>query len=328
MSKKRRDTEKSVPSAPVFSEAAGELLDLLSAEGREHLASMSEEDQQLFRELIEDAGSELQRELLRRALAARHTSKELHAFGDQIRGMDDDEVYAAVTLEEYGPNGARRGVVQRMRAEADPIFGFTLNGHSLTGDDEFAAYDALGLPLRARPNFEPAPAALVSNPASDALENSIARGKKLSLRDLGESEEVTHNRPRPTTAAAAPVNKGGGDDVFSQAVRAFGYSYKEVNVDSPQVGLSKGVDLMIAALRRGLPVPACLGNVSGNFRRYVLFLQVAPVGKGHALQVHEPQSNETVWVNEAALRNGGELPLGNKALRRVISLVVPRVKGS
>ncbi|MFL5320365.1 MAG: hypothetical protein ACJ790_11965, partial [Myxococcaceae bacterium] len=240
---KRHDTEESFPAAPAYSESpGGELLDLLSAEGREHLDSFTAEDQQLFAELIEDAASDLQAELIRRALAARHTPKELHAFSDQIRGLDDDELYAAVTLEELGPGGGRRSVVQRMRAEADPIYGFTLNGHTLTGDGEASGFDALGLPVRPRPSFD-APAAL-SAPAESDFENSIARGRRIERHELGESRpqhttggrkaidrrELGESQPENTAARARALadrdlgtsrsNAQAGDDVYSQAVRA------------------------------------------------------------------------------------------------------------
>jgi hypothetical protein len=33
-----------------------------------------------------------------------------------------------------------------------------------------------------------------------------------------------------------------------------------------------------------------------------------------------------VWVNEVALRSGGELPLANKALRRLVKLALPKMK--
>lgn len=364
----RHDTEESAPALPVFAEDKGELVDLLSTEGKQHLDSFTDEDRALFAELVEDAGSELQQEFLRRALAARHTPKELHAFGDSIRGMSDDELYDACTLLESGPGGVRRSVVQRMRAEADPIYGFTLNGHSLT-DEDASGFDSLGLPSRPRPNFT-APAALLANPPSGELEGSIARGKRLSLRDLGESDasepsasraqkltrrelgesdasepsaprgqrlskrdlgesddaepSYTLNRPR---APQPPSVSSGGDDLFSQAVRQLGIGYREVKVDTGNFPVSRAVELMIAALKRGLPVPAILSNVNGTQRRYVLFLQATASAKGHALQIHEPLSNDTVWVNESDLRNGGELPLQNKSLRRLTQVVLPRIKG-
>lgn len=343
----RHDTEESQPAISAFVEDNSELLDLLSVEGRQHLDSFSDEDKALFAELVEDAATELQQEFLRRALAARHTPRELHAFGDSIRGMTDEELYDACTLEEAGPGGVRRSVVQRMRAESDPVYGFTLNGHSLT-DEDASGFDSLGLPSRPRPNFT-APAGLLRGSAAGDLETSIARGSRLSLRDLGESDdsepsatrakklsardlgesedaEPSYSLSRPR-APHVPATAPSGDDLFTQAVRQLGVAYKEVRVDAGNFPVARAVELMIVALKRGLPVPAILASVNGAQRRYVLFLQAVPTAKGHALQVHEPQSDDTVWLNDGTLRSGGELPLQNKTLRRLTQVVLPKVKG-
>ncbi|HVE87741.1 MAG TPA: hypothetical protein VND93_33015, partial [Myxococcales bacterium] len=78
-------------------------------------------------ELLEDAGSELQREMLNRAVATGHSPTELHSFGDSIRGISDQQLFRLCTPPEDMPARTPEQMEIRLRAEADPILAFRLN---------------------------------------------------------------------------------------------------------------------------------------------------------------------------------------------------------
>src|SRR5262249_1304631 len=76
--------------------AAG--FDLVSAEARSQVDAWGEKSRALFNELLEDAPSDMQRELLNRAVAAGHSAAEVHAFADALRGFTDGEAFDRCTI--------------------------------------------------------------------------------------------------------------------------------------------------------------------------------------------------------------------------------------
>ncbi|MBI3184949.1 MAG: hypothetical protein HYZ28_22645 [Myxococcales bacterium] len=296
-------------------------IDVLSSEAQEELSRWSEGDRALFGELMQDAGSEVQREMLRRALAAGHSPAELHAFADAMRAMPDEEIFAACTLGDGGR--APHSIVARLRAEADPIYGFTLNGHLLTpklDDDPGPAYSPAGrakIPL-------PPPSVMVRPPpeplrkAEFEQESSVARGRKLDLHDLGASPDSEPSAMREEGRIA--------EELLNEAVRPLGIAYREQAVDGPKLKLEKAIEAAHAALARGVPVPVILGPAVGEYRRYALILQVVTTGKSRAFQIHDPFAQETVWVNEGDLFARAELPFAQKSLRRITAIALPRTE--
>src|SRR5581483_8996892 len=136
--------------------------DLVSIEARDKVDGWSSRARELFTELLEDAPSELQRELLNRAVAAGHTSAEVHAFADALRGLSDADAFDACTIERDSAPDC--GVVQLLKAEADPLFAFKLKGGELSPSDvpapavtdKLPPYAPPGAPGRARPGFDAA----------------------------------------------------------------------------------------------------------------------------------------------------------------------------
>ncbi|MHB8876358.1 MAG: hypothetical protein ACYC8T_21915, partial [Myxococcaceae bacterium] len=216
-------------------------LDLLSKDAREQLSRWTQADQQLFAELLQDAPTELQQEMIQRALAAAHTPAELHAFCDEIRPLSDEEVFDACTLADAR---SAHSVVERLRAEADPIYGFELNGHQLTPkleDDAGPAYDtgAGGRPMRrlaAALMVPPAPPQVGPKPRGYAPESSVAWGKTLALLDLGVStggELPERKAPSPAGGTAVGAEGRIAEDLMNEAVRALGLTFREQAVDGP-----------------------------------------------------------------------------------------------
>ncbi len=264
------------------------------------------EERRLFREVLEDAATELQRELIERAAAARHTAAEIHAFADLIRGMTDAEIFDACTADAR----AAITVTQRLRAQVDPIYALEINGRSLSPrleDDPGPAY-ATGT-NRPRPRFR-TPATLTSPPPSLLFERSS--------RDLGASEDPTPPQLRSPVAAASRQSR------FGEAVKNLGLELHDHPVDVPGgLTLEKGLELAAQALAKGTPVVATLGRKAGEPGRAVVILQERPAGSSRAFQLHDPFSNETVWANERDLLARNELPFASKAFRRITGLTLP-----
>jgi hypothetical protein len=295
--------------------------DLLSIEARERLDAFEPSEQRLFAEMLADARSEMQKELLQRALAAGHSAVELHAFSDQIRALGDEQVFAACTLVDAEE---KFSVVQRLRAEADPIYGFLLNGHEISPRlDEDAAYPLPG--VARRPQMKPPPGLMMppeviapKPKSSFDAESSQARGKRLDLNDLGGSPDEPSGAHK-----AEPKPAGGREEFLNAAVRGLGLTFREQPVDGPELKLERALESASTALMRGVPVPIALGARVGDLKRYALILQVSTAGKSRAFQLHDPHSQETVWVNEGDLFARTELPFANKSLRRITAIALP-----
>ena len=101
--------------------------DLITIEAQQHLDGWDEDDLQLFLELLEDAGTELQREMLNRAVAMGHSPTELHSFGDSIRGITDEQLFQQCTPPADMPVRTSAQMELRLRAEADPFLAFQIN---------------------------------------------------------------------------------------------------------------------------------------------------------------------------------------------------------
>ncbi len=301
----------------------------VSDEAHEQLQQWPVRARQLFDELLEDAGSDLQRELLQRAVAAAHTPAEVHAFADELRGLTDEDAYAACTLDEDAPTDYT--VAQLLRAEADPLFAFELKGGTLEPNE---AHDA-GLvsasqrqfaPVRDfddEPRVDPLVKALSKKKSSDSFEaeSPAPRPKSLDWNELPTSKPPPPKKEGPSSAGGTRFLEG----LLAEATRALQISWKEQDVDVPG-GLSMAEALASAAgaLARGIPVPCAVGPHPGDHRRFVVLLQLNTSGKNRAWQLYDPFSAELVWANEGDLLAKAELPFANKANRRLTRIVLPQ----
>jgi hypothetical protein len=270
----------------------------LSEDARERLSEWPPAHRARFAELVEDASSDLQREMLHRALSCGHPIPELHAFADALRSMSDAEVYDACTLS--WDSGLKDSVVARLRAEADPLYAFSANGNALSPQE-----DTPSLPLRhVAPQFAVPP----------EVSNIIPTGRR-AVRDLGASPDDPPSGPTVGGSVA--------EDLLNASIRGLGIHFSERAVDAPSFPVERALDLAAAAIERGIPVPVVLGPRPGEHIRYALLLQVAPGGSNRAFQLHDPTADETVWVNAGDFVNRRELPLSNKTLRRITAMALP-----
>lgn len=278
----------------------------------------------LFQELLEDAPSDLQRELLSRALLAGHSPAELHAFADEIRGFSDEQAFDACTLDTQAPDD--HTVAQLLRAEADPLFAFELKGGTLD-----PAHDELPVSPSAARTVE---LSVVASPSSASL--GQVRKKPAGFeadshpsapraKDWGDLGAFVPPPPQVRPDPAAGPSLKLLEDLLIEATRGLSISWKEVDVDLPGgVSLSDALATAAGALTRGIPVPCALGPRPGQHQRLALLLQTSVSGKSRAWQLYDPFSRELVWANEGDLLTAKELPFENKALRRLTRLVLPQ----
>ena len=164
----------------------------LSEEANELLAQWPARARELFEELIDDAGSDLQRELIQRAVVAAHSPAEVHAFADALRGMSDEEAYEACTLHDSAPEDYT--VAQLLRAEADPLFAFELMGGNIEPNEEALGFVpprrvAATIELESVGPSDVVAAAVAKKKSSDSFEaESPGQGRDDRIRRVGVDE--------------------------------------------------------------------------------------------------------------------------------------------
>lgn len=315
--------------------------DLVSSEARSKVDGWAEKSRGLFTELLEDAPTDMQRELLNRAVAAGHSAAEVHAFADALRGLTDGEAFDKCTIERVlAPDYS---IVQLLKAEADPLFAFTLKGGEISPADEgpklpdpSLPYVPPGAPGRDRPKFDQTdPKIRLRQLGSfDAKEDGALKKTAVQAsRELGASPDAPRVS-KPQSGSHAPVLPAGSgpilaQDLLNEALHLLGVTYREQPVDG--TGQSKLEEVMTqasSALARGLPVPVALGPAPGQDRRLALFLQVQTSGKSRAYQLYDVLSQELAWINEGDLFARTELPFASKHNRRITRIALPMSKSS
>jgi hypothetical protein len=272
----------------------------LSDEVRAALFRWPSKARALFDELLEDAASDLQREFLQRSVAAGHTAAEVHAFADELRALTDDEAFEACTVDESPLPGAT--MAQLLRAEADPLFAFSLKGHALDPRD-----------------------AHVELPVAD--ERLMLRRRYAFEAESAGPRVAAPSAPRKEASSLPPSTGGLFRELLDEATRAFALTWREHDVDAPGgLSMAQVLEGVAAALGRGVPVPGAVGPSALTHRRLVIVLQVSTAGRTRAWQLFDPISNELVWANEGDLLAGRELPFANKTNRRLTRVALPSAR--
>jgi hypothetical protein len=292
----------------------------VSDEANELLAQWPARARALFDELLDDAGSDLQRELIQRAVVAAHTPAEVHAFADEIRALPDEKAFQACTLDDSVPNDFT--VMQLLTAESDPLFAFELKGGHLDpaeDDDE--------QPSPRPPGVTPAaagPGAKKSAPATFDSHQNLPNASP--ARDWGARPSAPPKKePAPAGGAANRLL----EDLVNEATRAFSVSWREHELDvDGGLSLDDALPHALKAVNAGTPVPCAIGPKPGDSRRLILLLQVSTTGKTRAWQLYDPLSSELLWANEGDLLQRTELPFANKAMRRLTRMVLPAARSA
>lgn len=267
---------------------------LVSAQAEEQLSRWPAYALDLLEELLEDAGSALQREFILRAVAAAHSPEEVHAFADTLRALSDAQGYAACTFEE--PTARNASVSEVLSAQADPLRAFLFKGGALSPSQQTREPQTAPIPP-APPRFDIAPASRGARPV--ALKAS----------------------PRALVSSFVPFL----ETMLAQATRELSVAWKEHDIDCPGgLVLTEALRAAAQALQRGLPVPCLIGPKPGEHRRFIVLMQCHPAGTSRAWQLYEPLTAELVWANEGDLLGKIELPLADKINRMLTRVVLPQ----
>jgi hypothetical protein len=309
--------------------------------------------QQRVREAFEDAATELQVEMLERALLSEHTAEELVAFADAIRGLPDPGIYESCTLHSSLPEDFT--VTQLLRAESDPLFAYELKGNHIDPPESFEAALVAPAITKAPRAFDLMSSAAhriqaqgfsgFDSPTAKSAAGKSSVQKKSSYEFEADSPGgrtplvVKKNdamewgnlggrqAPAPAPPPSVPSTKNAKliEDLLNDFTRTLSVSWKESDIDLPGgLKLSDAVHSAFGALSRGIPVPVAIGPNPGQHKRFAIFVQVSSVGKVRAFQMYEPVSNEILWMNEGDLLLGRELPFRNKVNRRLTRIVLPQ----
>lgn len=299
----------------------------MSSEDAElQLSTWPQRARSLFKELLEDASSDLQRELLMRSVAAGHTPAEVHAFADQLRGLEDDQAYEACTLHEDAPQDYT--MAQLLRAEADPLFAFELKGGLIDPNEDDGDQVTPGpAPAKAHVPVRELVDLIPARPAKQAVSDSFqglspvgARPKSLDWNDLSAGKPPPQPKREGIAASAKLI-----EALLAEATRALQISWKEQDVDVPGgLSMAEAISSAAGALARGIPVPCVVGPNPGEHRRFIVFMQLITTGKTRAFQLYDPFTSELLWVNETDLLVKSELPFANKMNRRLTRIVLPQ----
>ncbi len=256
--------------------------------------------QSRLRELLEDAASPLQAELLKRGIAAGRSIGELHAFGDAIRGMTDAALFQACAV-----NSAAKGnllMKTLLEAQADPLAAFVLNGGVLT------------------PSVEP-----VTSP------QTVSK-KTPSKTFMGDSEPTQPHRllrPKPGDLGvgnASDTDFSSLQSSLNSLCRGLNVSWTVYEVGAGQkMSVAAALQQALAQVDRGQCIPFGLRPLKGEGLGYLLALQVRKSTSGTAFQLLDVASSEALWVHEGDLLHGRELPFADKRLRIVCRTALPEV---
>ncbi len=296
----------------------------VSADARKHLEGWPPRARKRFGELLDDAGSDLQRELLQRAVGAGHTIAELHSFADELRALSDEQAFEACTLADDHPE--YYSVAQLLLAQADPLFAFELRGGTIDpAEDTLTGSRAAPQALSA----DELAAQMVTQPV-DLVTLRERRGFQADSRDRGAPPRASAPASRARAIRALEPELGDRSsealltDLLDEATRPFSLTWRERDVDAPGgLSMQEALEGATKALARGVPVPFALGPKVLQHRRLVLALQHSSSGKTKAWQLYDPLSRELVWTNEGDLLLARELPFANKAHRRITRVALP-----
>lgn len=108
-------------------------VDLVSIQARAALELFSARDRLRIVQAFQAAPSELQREMIQRALAAGETAERVFSFARAIRSLNDEQLFkSCVPLDRNDPELT---LGERLRAMADPTIAFESRGSSLVSPD-------------------------------------------------------------------------------------------------------------------------------------------------------------------------------------------------
>lgn len=239
--------------------------------------------------MLKYAGSDVKRELIRRAVAAGQSAIALQEFADALRPLSDSEAVAAVTIipsDESTP-------AQALALQADPLSA-----------------------LKSMRKLPMAPAGSVGN-APPRYDYTRAP----SVRDLGHSGRAA---PARTGKAAAPDSQSVSDlaERLGLAMEPMAVRYEPQSTRADDGGsLADAVDRAAVALKKGWTVPFVVQD--GGREEWALAVQMLGSRGQRAFYFLNVRTGAHAWAHERDLLMRGEVPLAGWEGRRIVRVLVP-----
>ena len=269
---------------------------------------LEQSDYELFRSLLDRAGSTLEWLFICKALAAHHSVSEIETFAATIQGMSERWLKRNLSvvntevqpdqnmctpdqqgiMQQYG-NSCGPTSVQLIHARTDPIY---------------------ALSLRSAGPIDQAPDQALSDPSS--IMNPALAGEQqgiLNAHNAAGTGNAPTNRTNPTGGAWIESNL----DALSDAT-GLTYTTKIIGTQANNITLDQALLTLTISLALGITVPIVVGGSQGDTAHYVVAMQKS----GDRYQIHDVATGDTVWRTDTQFRNNAlNLPSGHTMLTAV-----------
>jgi outer membrane protein OmpA-like peptidoglycan-associated protein len=279
------DTPVNPDHDDVDPQADGVILGSFQAErARTLYDQLSPDDQAWFRVLLDQAGSDDERQYLYKALAAGHSIDEIDEFANRIRGQDAEWLQNNLRLtgnsegrgiQQQWSHSCNATTVQAVMGEMDPIYALQIHDEN----PNFGEVNDADATDR-NPNL--------AEDQREMLESAYTGTK------FGAHSGVAADRGDPASGQGRWA-----DDLLNDRSDTTGLHYTPQLVPE-DLDIEEAIDHINTAVDQGMPVPIVIGNGPQQYTHYVLVTGRS----GNEYTIHDPWTGDTVTRSEDDLRNG------------------------
>ena len=250
------------------------------------LDSLSEDDYDTFREILDQTSGSLPKAFVFKALTANNEMDDIAWFADQVSGKDYDWLIDNCTLGDA--RGAGTGIrqqyghtcgvttFQQIRGEYDPVYALRLR----RANADINAVD----------DDDPS----LINPHMAAEQRSMTETPMEGVE--GEHEGVA----APRSDLAAGVGRW-VDDWLNDLASVTGLEFE--NVRDPSA--AEAIATLDDKVGRGMMTPTVIGNGPGQYTHYILCMDRRTDDDGDLeFLCHDPWDGTTTWTHEDDISDG------------------------
>jgi peptidoglycan hydrolase-like protein with peptidoglycan-binding domain len=248
---------------------------------------LSDADKTKFVELLQEAGSEAERQYLYKALAAGHPIAAIDTFATRIRGQDAQWLQDHLRLtgsttgtgiQQQWSHSCNATTVQAVQGELDPIYALQVH------DDN--------------PNF-----GQVDDSDATHFNPNLAEQQRSMLESTYTGTKFgSHSGVAANRGNAAGGSGRWADDLLNSLSASTGMQYTP-QIIGTDITLDQAITRIDSALTQGIPVPIVIGNGPNQFTHYVLMTSKSD-GPPKTYTIHDPWSAQTLTKTEDELKNG------------------------
>jgi hypothetical protein len=240
--------------------------------------NMSDADHEAFKKVLDGCGSDTERALVYKALAAGRSLADVTAFAGKIKGKDDAWLAANTAIVPEGTPMDTQGNT-----------GVSQMWINSCGPTSIQIVHALNDPIYA---LDLTAAGNVNNAGGANAKARTEQGNMLTNQGV----------------VAEPFGMVGatGSGIWveqdlnnMEATTGLKYDRQLIN-QNKQDEVDGAVDTIVDKLDEGMPVPLVVGDATRQNAHYVVALR----REGSKILIHDPGNGTTTWVNEDDIRSG------------------------